>query len=178
MGMRIALDCDLGLTLAHGGGYPGYGSYLLLLPEYGVGLFAFANRTYAAPVGPAWDAAMELHRSGLLHARELPVSEALASAYAAAGAIYRSGDLAPGRNRLAMNFLMDRSPENWARELARLRGQLGNCQTGEPIIASGALSGSFAWTCERGQLRGQLLLAPTRPPTIQALRFFVVPGQR
>ena len=53
MGMIVAVDCDLGLTLSHGGGYPGYGSYVLLLPDYGVGIFALANRTYAGPRAPA-----------------------------------------------------------------------------------------------------------------------------
>ena len=60
MGFRVAQDCDLGLTLAHGGGYPGYGSYLLLLPDYGVGIFAFANRTYAGPSPPVWQVAAAL----------------------------------------------------------------------------------------------------------------------
>jgi len=58
MGFRVAQDCDLGLTLGHGGGYPGYGSYLLLLPEYGVAVFAFANRTYAGPSAPVWPESM------------------------------------------------------------------------------------------------------------------------
>ena len=175
MGMRIAVDCDAGLTLAHGGGYPGYGSYVLLLPDHGIGLFALTNRTYAGPSGPVWDAAMELHRAGLLRGRQVPVSDALAATYAAAGAIYRAGNLTSGRDRLAMNFLMDRSADNWARELARLKGEVGECQTGAPITATGALAGRFQWTCERGRLDGQLLLAPTDPPTIQALRLSVAP---
>ena len=45
MGFYAATDCELGLTLSHGGGYPGYGSHVLLLPDYGVGIFALANRT-------------------------------------------------------------------------------------------------------------------------------------
>ena len=45
MGFSAATDCELGLTLSHGGGYPGYGSHVLLLPDYGVGIFALANRT-------------------------------------------------------------------------------------------------------------------------------------
>jgi CubicO group peptidase (beta-lactamase class C family) len=174
MGMRVAIDCDVGLTLAHGGGYPGYGSYLLLLPDHGIGIFALTNRTYAGPSGPVWDAAMELHRAGLLRGRPFAVSEALAAAYGSVGDIYRAGELAPSRSRLAMNFLMDRSAENWARELARLKGEVGECATDAPITATGALAGRFQWTCERGRLDGQLLLAPTNPPTIQALRFGVV----
>jgi CubicO group peptidase (beta-lactamase class C family) len=171
LGMRIARDCDLGVTLAHGGGYPGYGSYVLLLPDYGVGFFAFANQTYSAPARPVWDAAMEMQRAGLLTRRPLPVSQALADAYAAAAAMYRAGNIAPGRTLLAMNFLMDRSAEGWRDELARLKGELGKCDTVSPPTATGALSGSFIWICTKGRLSGDLLLAPTNPPTIQALRF-------
>src|SRR3546814_20295249 len=54
-GMNASVDCELGLALNHSGGYPGYGTYVLLLPEHDVGLFAFSNRTYDAPRGPIWD---------------------------------------------------------------------------------------------------------------------------
>ena len=175
MGLRVAMDCDLRFTLSHGGGYPGYGSFMLLLPEQGVGIFAFANRTYGAPAAPVWNAAAELQRAGLIPERSLPVSDALAAAYADAGAMYRAAELTPGRGRLAMNFLMDRTAENWAREFAGLKSRVGDCDTAAPITATGALSGRFQWVCARGRLDGQLLLAPTRPPTVQALRLSVAP---
>ena len=89
--------------------------------------------------------------------------------------MWAAGSLEPGRGALAMNFLMDRSAENWAREFARLKGEAGACQPG-PIVPTGALTGQFEWPCERGRVQGQLLLAPTDPPTIQALRFRVVPN--
>jgi serine-type D-Ala-D-Ala carboxypeptidase/endopeptidase len=38
-------------------------------------------------------------------------------------------------------------------------------------IATGALSANFKWTCEKGVMEGQVLLAPTSPPTLQALRY-------
>jgi CubicO group peptidase (beta-lactamase class C family) len=176
MGFRVAQDCDLGLTLAHGGGYPGYGSYLLLLPERGIAVFALANRTYAGPSPPVWQSALALHREGLLRPATLPVSAALAANYRAAQAMWAAGDLDPGRRNLAMNVLLDRSAENWAAEFARLKVQAGSCRTDAPISATGALSGQFEWACERGRLQGQLLLAPTSPPTIQALRLRVVPN--
>lgn len=170
-GFRVAQDCELGMMLHHGGGYPGYGSHVLLLPEAGVGIFAFSNRTYAGPAAPAWDAAFLLDKAGALRFADTAVSPALAEAHAVARAIYAAGDVAPSRASLAMNFLMDRSAENWSRELARLRGQLGACPTAEPVHATGALSGAFRWNCEKGKLDGTILLAPTNPPTIQALRF-------
>jgi serine-type D-Ala-D-Ala carboxypeptidase/endopeptidase len=168
MGMIVAVDCDLGLTLSHGGGYPGYGSHVLLLPDYGIGIFALANRTYAGPSAPVWDAAVALHKAGLLKPRPAKVDDALAGAYAAVARMYESGVASAGEV-LAANFLLDRSAEAWGRELAKLRAQVGGCQTDAPIRATGALSGDFTWRCEHGRMKGSLLLAPTRPPRIQSL---------
>jgi D-alanyl-D-alanine-carboxypeptidase/D-alanyl-D-alanine-endopeptidase len=69
MGMWVAADCDLGLTLSHGGGYPGYGSHVMLMVDHGVGVFALANRTYAGPSAAVWDAAVALNDAGLLTER-------------------------------------------------------------------------------------------------------------
>jgi len=171
MGMIAAIDCDLGSTLSHGGGYPGYGSYVLLLPDYGAGIFAFANRTYAGPVAPVTDAAVALQKGGLLKSRPAKISEALASAYGVVSRIYASGEVTSADNALATNFLIDRSAEGWTRELASLKAQVGSCETAAPIAATGELSGRFTWRCAHGRLNGSLLLAPTRPPRIQSLVF-------
>ena len=175
-GLIAATDPELGNTLSHGGGYPGYGSHMMLMTDHGVGIFVFTNRTYNGGAGAAWDAAVELHKAGALTGRITPVSASLRAAYGAAGDMYREGRVdkaAPGS--LAMNFLMDRSAANWAREFARLKGQVGECRTDAPLIATGQLSATFEWQCERGRLQGQLLLAPTAPAGIQALRLNPVP---
>lgn len=177
MGWRVAQDCNLGLTLAHGGGYPGYGSHVMLMPDHGVGVFALANRTYAGPSAPAWDSAVAMDRAGLLESRAVPVSPAVAQAYAAARAVYAAGNLGPLEGKLAMNFLMDRSAANWAAELARLKAEVGECPADEPLAPTGAMSAAFRLNCEKGKLDGLLLLAPTSPATVQALRFRVVPPE-
>lgn len=171
MGMRVSQDCDAGYTLAHGGGYPGYGSYLLLLPDHDIGIFAFANRTYAGPAGMLWDIVMELRKAGWLTGRTIPVSTALAQLYGTTQSMFTAGSIEPGRGSLASNFLMDRSEANWAAAFARLATQAGSCRTDAGIVATGALGGRFMWSCERGTVHGDLLLAPTNPPTIQALGF-------
>ncbi|HEY0627381.1 MAG TPA: serine hydrolase domain-containing protein [Allosphingosinicella sp.] len=173
MGLIAAADCELGLTLSHGGGYPGYGSHMMLMPDHNVGIFVFSNRTYNGGSGAAWDAAVALQRAGALLGRKLPVAPSLAASYAAAGSIYRAGTVAGSEKSLAMNFLMDRSVENWAKELARLKSEVGACDISAPINATGALAGTFQWRCEHGRLNGNLLLAPTNPATIQALRLSV-----
>jgi len=169
MGFNAATDCELGLTLSHSGGYPGYGSHLLLLPDYGVGIFAFANRTYAGPTPPVWDAAVTLLQAGVLQAPRQPISSALATAYAAAGRIFASGSVTEASNLLAGNFLMDKDATHWAQDLATLKAQVGTCDTSAAIRPTGAASGSFVWTCATGRVRGSVLLAPTPAPQIQAL---------
>jgi CubicO group peptidase (beta-lactamase class C family) len=169
MGMTVATDCELGLTLSHGGGYPGYGSHVLLLPEYGVGVFALANRTYAGPRSPVWDAAVALRRAGVATPRPATVTPALSTAYAAVGTMWAKGAVTAPPDALAMNFLMDRDAAHWARDLAALKADVGACETSAPIVPTGALSGDFTWPCERGRVRGSVLLAPTRAPQIQAL---------
>jgi CubicO group peptidase (beta-lactamase class C family) len=175
-GLIAATDPDLGNTLSHGGGYPGYGSHMLLLTDHGIGIFVFTNRTYNGGSGPAWDAAVALHKAGVLKGRLIPVSASLAAGYRAVGEMYRAGSVEPARTLLAMNFLMDRSAENWARELAKVRGDLGACRTDSPVTPTGALSGTFRWQCDKGVLEGNVLLAPTDPAGIQAFRYTVLPA--
>lgn len=180
MGMRAGVDPELSTVISHGGGYPGYGSFLLLLPdaETPTGLFCFTNRTYAWPAPTIYQAALELRKAGLLAPRTIPTSDALAAAHDAAGRIYAAGavDAAAGlpAGALAMNFLLDKPPHVWKAELQHLRDDVGLCDssrhTGKAALtAGGNLSGSFRWPCERGSVRGQLLLAPTKPPGIQDL---------
>ncbi|MES3021171.1 MAG: serine hydrolase domain-containing protein [Pseudomonadota bacterium] len=169
MGMWVAADCELGLTLSHGGGYPGYGSHVLLLPEYGIGIFAFANRTYAGPSGAVWDAAVVLSKAGLLKRRPAPVAPSLAAAYRAVGLIYEQGEVAAAADQLAMNFLLDRDAEGWRRQLAGLKKKVGDCDTTAPLAAGGAQAGEFTWRCTHGRIAGSVLLAPTVPARIQAI---------
>ena len=169
MGFYAATDCELGLTLNHGGGYPGYGSHVLLLPDFGVGIFAFANRTYAGPRPPVWDAAVALLRAGYLKPRSSAPSSRLTNAYAAITKMFTAGSVSAAGDVFAMNFLMDRDAEHWARELSTLKAQVGSCDTGGSLSPTGALSAEFLWPCERGRVRGQLLLSPTPASRIQSL---------
>ena len=45
-GWAFPANCDFAHIVAHTGGLPGFGSLMRWLPEYGVGIIAFGNRTY------------------------------------------------------------------------------------------------------------------------------------
>jgi CubicO group peptidase (beta-lactamase class C family) len=171
MGLVSANDCTLGNVLFHGGGFPGYGSHMLLVPDHQLGVFALTNRTYAGPSPPVWDAATTLLQRGVVTAPTVPVSPMLANAYAAAGRIWGAGSIAGEKPMLAMNFEMDRTSENWAKQLATLKAAAGKCTSSAPVTATGALAGRFVWTCEKRSISGNILLAPTNTVQIQSLSF-------
>ncbi|MBV1686857.1 beta-lactamase family protein [Novosphingobium sp. G106] len=174
MGWRVVDDCDLGHALIHAGGYPGYGSNVLLLPDKGLAVFAFTNRTYSGPSVPVFRTALALHAGNALTSHPIPVSKAVADGYALAKAIWAAGDASVAQDSLAMNFLLDHDLAHRKAELAEVRNQVGLCPASEPVVAESALAGNFTWTCERGRLKGSLLVAPTQKLGLQALGFEVV----
>ena len=171
MGWSVVEDCDLGRVVTHSGGYPGYGSIVYLLPDKGVGIFAFSNRTYNSGAVAAQRALLALEKAGALPARTLSVSPGLAEAYAAAKAVWARGDVTGAP--LADNFLMDRDAERWKAEIARVKRDVGACAATEEIAPISAMEGNFTWSCATGKLRGRVQRAPTPEVTIQALSYAV-----
>jgi CubicO group peptidase (beta-lactamase class C family) len=169
MGWQIADDCDLGQIVSHGGGYPGYGSIVMLLPDKGVGVFAFSNRTYGGPALPASRALMALNKAGLLQESPFAISPGLATAYAAARAVWANGDIRSAP--LANNVLMDRDAAAWKTKLSDLKKESGACNLSEPIKPISAMEGRFTWACETGRISGRVQRAPTTDVLIQALEF-------
>jgi D-alanyl-D-alanine-carboxypeptidase/D-alanyl-D-alanine-endopeptidase len=176
MGWNVTDDCDLGRVVSHGGGYPGYGSFVLLLPDKGIGVFGFSSRTYTGPSLPVNLAAMALQKSGALKAPVIPLSTGLASAYAAAKSVWQVGDInaAP----LANNMLMDRDAAAWKKTLADLKTAVGACPATEPVTPTSAMAGTFNWACERGSIRGRVQQAPTPAVSLQRLDFAAAPLSR
>lgn len=171
MGWHVIDDCDLGRYLTHGGGYPGYGSNVLLLPDKGIGVFALSNRTYAGPSVPVLKAALAL--AATQADRTPPLSKGVVQGYEIARAVWSAGNVSGVKPNLAMNVLMDRDEAHWTGELARLKAAVGACPATEALTATTAMEASFTWACEHGRIQGSFLLAPTREVALQRLEFEV-----
>lgn len=169
MGWSVVEDCDLGRVVTHTGGYPGYGSVVMLLPEKGVGLFAFSSRTYGGASVPAWRAAQALEKAGALAERTLPISAGLTAAYDAAKAVWTAGDIAAAP--LGNNMLLDRDAARWKKQIADVKAEVGSCKTDAPIKPISAMEGRFTWTCETGRVSGRVQRSPKQTVEIQALEF-------
>lgn len=169
MGWSVVNDCDVGRIVSHSGGYPGYGSIVMLLPDAGVGVFAFANRTYAGPSKPVLDALYQLLQAGLASERAIPVSSDLARAYDIARDVWKRGD--PARAPLANNVALDRDLARRRKDIGELKQQVGACRTDAPIAPISAMEGTFTWTCAKGNVAGRVQRAPTPALSLQVLSF-------
>ena len=167
-GLITSAETELGRYLHHRGGLPGYGSHFLFAPETGIGIFGFANRTYAAMNEPNLLAAQALKDAGLWRTPPRPISAPLAVAIEAVSRIYRSGKIEEGGDLLAENILLDRTAAEWNHMLAAIAKQVGELRhiDAEP---NNALSARLALVCEQGMARGELILTGEQRPRIQAL---------
>jgi len=169
MAWRIIDDCELGRMVTHSGGYPGYGSNVALLPDKGIGLFAFSNRTYGPISAPVWSALLELQSSLDLQPRPIPVSDGLAAVYDVAKMVWASGSIADAP--LGNNVLMDHDAAAWAKIIADAKAEVGECQTDAPIKPVSRMEGKFTWNCSKGKLDGRVQRTPMKRVEIQALSF-------
>ncbi|OYQ35061.1 hypothetical protein CHU93_02025 [Sandarakinorhabdus cyanobacteriorum] len=168
-GLRIGDDCDLGRVAFHGGGYPGYGSHMVIAPDRGWGVFVFTNHTYAGPSDLAWQAMLAIEQAGLMPADAIPVSAAITTAAAFAGRVLASGRVDAEPALLAVNLLLDRDAAHRAADIAALKARAGRCEATPAITARGALDARLDWACANGRIRADVLLAPTQDVRVQTL---------
>jgi CubicO group peptidase (beta-lactamase class C family) len=169
-GLRISQSCEFAHVVAHSGGLPGFGSQMRWLPEYGVGLIAFGNRTYA-PWGDAFGPVLAaLKASGGLSPRAVQPSVALLHARAEVTSLVNGWDEAAADRIAAVNLFLDRDKPRRRAEFERLRAEVGACRdTGGWVSIENRLRGDWLLRCERGELVASLTLAPVEPPTVQHL---------
>jgi CubicO group peptidase (beta-lactamase class C family) len=177
-GLRVGDDCTLGRVAFHGGGYPGYGSHMIIVPERGWGVFVFTNRTYAGPAAPAWDALLALNDAGLMPADAVPLSPALARLVDPMHQMLTSGDVDTASTIMAENLLRDRSAALRSADLRAIKTRSGPCSAKPGVLARGALEGDFLWECQKGTVIARTLLAPTPTPQIQSLEWELQPKTR
>jgi CubicO group peptidase (beta-lactamase class C family) len=170
LGLAASADEVLGSYLQHRGGLPGYGSDVLFSPDVGVGLFGFANLTYAPVHEANWTAAATLQAAGLWRPRLLPASPELQAAMAAVVDGIRAGGLHLAKASLADNLLLDTPAEVFAAQLADVQAIVG-LSPRAVLEPRHRLAGRFTLYGETGQVSGELSLRPGAPHSIQTLRF-------
>ena len=170
-GLRISRDCRFGHIVGHGGGLPGFGSYMMWLPEYGVGMFAMSNLTYAGPSAPMSEAFDALRRTGGLKPRQIPAPPVLTSTRDAIFGLWSNWDDVKAGSVAANNLFVDIPAPQRKAEIERIKARVGACSDVTAVEPENLLRGVFRLNCERGTVRVMFTLAPTQPPTVQHLSF-------
>lgn len=170
-GLRISGNCAQAHMVGHGGGLPGFGSYMLWLPEHGVGFFGMANLTYASPLPAIRQAITALQATGGLVRRELPVAPALATARERIFELWKNWDEGKLQKLAAMNLLLDEPAAQRRAQASELQTEVGACSSAGEVEPENWLRGHFLMTCERGNVQVTFTMAPTQPPAVQYLRF-------
>ena len=176
-GLRISSDCRFEHIVGHGGGLPGFGSYMLWLPDYGVGLFAMTNLTYAGAAEPINRALGVLLQTGGLQKRELPPSPFLTEAREQLTKLWTRWDDAEAERLAATNLFLDKPAVQRREEIRKLKEEVGACNSAGPLRAENWLRGQFNLRCEHGIVGVFLTLAPTQPPRVQYLNYQRIPNE-
>lgn len=169
-GLRVSQSCNFEHVVAHSGGLPGFGSLMQWLPDYGVGIIAFGNVTYASWGGVVNDAFELLSKTGGLQPREVQPSPSLVDARDAVSRLILNWDDQLADEVAAMNLFRDRSKDRRQKEIQDLRAKVGACTAPSSFdVVENWLRGQWTMKCERGDLRVAITLAPTIPPRVQYL---------
>ena len=176
-GLGISGDCNFAHIVAHSGGLPGFGSHMRWLPEYGVGIIAFGNRTYTNWAGPTSDAFGLMSKTGGLVPRVPQPSPALTASREAVSRLVMHWDDRSADSLAAVNLFLDRSRDRRKAEIATLQTDVGPCRAGTGFdVVENALRGQWTMPCDRGALRVSITLAPTMPPSVQFLEVSRAPS--
>jgi hypothetical protein len=174
-GLRVATNCLFAHIVSHTGGLPGFGSLMMWLPEYGVGIIAFGNKTYSGWTGTA-NRAFEILAPRLQPREPVPSPALLSAARAVSRLVMNGWDDRLVDSLAAVNLYLDKSRDRRRAELEGHLKNVGKCGAWtDQTFAENALRGQWMMPCERGDLRVSITLAPTMPPKVQFLEVTPVP---
>ena len=175
-GLSVSQTCRFRRIVAHSGGLPGFGSNMMWLPDYGVGIFVMTNLTYtsgAAAVEQALRDPAEDRRAAA--SRTASVRRLAGYARGHPPGLERPGPAGSGKagRGQPLSGLLRQPPDPANRAAA---GRSGRCREPGPVKPDNLLRGGFRIPCEKGVVNVYFTLAPTMPPKVQRLDFRFVPN--
>ncbi|GGM92339.1 penicillin-binding protein [Dyadobacter beijingensis] len=170
-GLRWSRDCEARTGIGHTGGLPGFGSQWQILPEYGIGIIAHANRTYAGMA--TINTAVLDTVIALAELKPLPVtvSNVLKQRKDQLVKLLPTWQHAEQSGIFAENFFPDRSVSHRKKELDVLLAKAGSMTGATEMVAENQLRGTFNLQCQSGSIRVYFTLSPENPALIQQLDF-------
>jgi CubicO group peptidase (beta-lactamase class C family) len=177
-GLGWLRDCESKIYISHSGGLPGFGSQWRIMPDYGIGVVAFANRTYA-PFGMVNLRVLDtIIKVAGLQPRQLPPSKILEQRKDELVKLLPGWDKAEQSGIFAENFFPDYPIDTLKKHAGDLYAKAGKIISVKEIKAENQLRGSFILEGANIDIEIYFTLSPENPPLIQEYRIRELPKSR
>ena len=154
---------------------PGFGSQWRILTDYGIGVVAFANRTYA-PMGYVNTVVLDtLIKLADLKPRQLPASAILEKRKNELVALLPGWNSAEQSGIFAENFFPDYPIDTLKKYARNLYTKAGKIIAVKEMKPENQLRGSFIIEGEKTDIEIYFTLSPENPPLIQEYHIREVP---
>jgi len=174
-GLRWMKDCDGKLYIFHTGGLPGFGSQWRIMPDHGIGVVAFANRTYA-PMDAINIRVLDtiIKIAGLQPGQIIP-SKILEQRKNELLKILPAWNNAEQSGLFAENFFPDYPIDSLKKQATDLYAKAGKIIAVKEFKSENQLRGTFIIEGEKINMEIYFTLSPENPPLIQEYSIKEVP---
>ena len=177
-GLGWMKDCDGKVYIAHSGGLPGFGSQWRIMPDYGIGVAAFANRTYA-PMGAINMRVLDtLIKIAGLQPRQIVPSKILEQRKNELVKILPDWKNAEQSGIFAENFFPDYPIDSLKKDAKNLYSKAGKIISVKATKPENQLRGSFIIEGEKINMEVYFTLSPENPALIQEYHIKELPKDR
>jgi CubicO group peptidase (beta-lactamase class C family) len=166
-GLSWTNDCENRIIIGHSGGLPGFGSNWRMLPDYGIGIISFANRTYAPASVFNMLLLDTLINLAKLQPAIIPPSSILNQRKNELLKLLPDWDNAASTGIFADNFFMDYFSAALKKEATEIYNKAGKIVSIHDFVATNNLRGSFILEGENGNIEISFTLTPENPALIQ-----------
>ena len=174
-GLGYTKDCEGKTTIGHSGGLPGFGSQWVMLPEYGIGVVSFANRTYAGTGSVNTRVLDTMIAIAGLKKMQLPASPILEQRKNELLKLLPEWKDAESSRLFAENFFPDNPIDTLRKQAREIFFNAGKIIRVREMNAENQLRGSFILEGEKKNIQVYFTLTPENPPLIQEYRIRELP---
>jgi CubicO group peptidase (beta-lactamase class C family) len=172
-GLTTSSRTDVGTIVGHGGGYPGYGSYMVWHPASGLGVVAAGNLRYAQVRGVAIRQLVALLQADVVPRRAITPLPQVAHVAEVVTSLLASWDDRLADAWFAMNMDLDEARHRRRAAVERAVDSVGRPlgpDPERPVVTVSAAERRWWLRGERGWVKVALLLSPEPTPRIQVLQ--------
>ena len=169
-GLGWSSDCQGRITVGHSGGLPGFGSNWTMMPQYGLAIMSFDNRTYGGTSGINLGILDTILALTKLQPMKLPPSDILKKRQQQLASFLPRWEDAEQSGLFAENFFLDSPIEDLRRWTAIPFEKAGKIIGMQEIVAENQLRGTFILEGEKMNVAVFFTLTPEPTPLIQQVR--------